>query len=110
MRTAARIGEHAAHLRRQVVLDGMGVGEVSVQVSAALLEYAQGLRTTGRDKIFLYFEAFVHESTILSFPAPACIFHPGAILLHDYWAVYDPPSDLPFGCHTPYNISNNNIV
>jgi len=29
--------------------------------------------------------------TILSFAAPTCIAHPGAILLHDYWAVYDPP-------------------
>ena len=45
----------------------------------------------GLYKISFYFEAFVHESTILSFPAPTCIAHPGAILLHDYWAVYDPP-------------------
>ena len=45
-------------------------------------------------KIFVYFEAVVHESTILSFPPPTCIAHPGAILLHDYWTVYDSPSDL----------------
>jgi len=43
-------------------------------------------------------------------PPPTCIAHPGAILLHDYWAVYDSPSDLPFVRYTPYNISNNNIV
>jgi len=47
-------------------------------------------------KIFFYFEALVHESTIVSFPAHTCIAHPGAIVLHDYWAVYDSPSDPPF--------------
>ena len=52
----------------------------------------------------------MHESTILSFPSPTCIAHPSAILLHDYPAVYDSPSDLPFVCYTPYNIGNNNIV
>jgi len=57
-----------------------------------------------------YFEAVAHESTILSFPPPTCIAHPGAILLHDYWTVYDSPSDLPCVCYTPYNIGNNNIV
>jgi len=29
--------------------------------------------------IFVYFEAIVHEPTILSFPPPTCIAHPGAI-------------------------------
>jgi len=33
----------------------------------------------------------VHESIILSFPPPICIARPGAILLHNYWAVYDSP-------------------
>jgi len=61
-------------------------------------------------KIFVYFEAVVHESTILSFAPPTCIAHPGAILLHDYWTVYDSPSDLAFVWYTPYNIGNNNIV
>jgi len=64
----------------------------------------------GLYKIGFYFEAFVYESTILSFPAPTCIVYPGAILLHDYWAVYDLPSDLLFVCHTPYNIGDGNIV
>jgi len=41
----------------------------------------------GLYKIFVYFEAIVHESTILSFPPPTCIAHPGAILLHDNWTV-----------------------
>ena len=61
-------------------------------------------------KRFVYFEALVQDSTILSFPAPTCIAHRGAILLHDDWAVYDSPSDLPCVCHTPYNIGNNNIL
>ena len=65
----------------------------------------------GLYKIFFHFEAFVHESTIFSPPAATSIPHTDAILLHDYWTVYDPPpSDLPFVCHTPYNIGNNNIV
>jgi len=35
-------------------------------------------------KIFVYVEAVVHESTILSFSPLTCIAHPGAIRLHDY--------------------------
>jgi len=64
----------------------------------------------GLYKIFVYLEAVAHESTILLFPPHTRIAHPGAILLHDYWTVYDSPSDLPFACYTPYNIDNNNIV
>ena len=64
----------------------------------------------GLYKIFVYFEAVVHESTILSPPPPTCIAHPGAILLHEYWTVYDLPSGPPFVCYTPYNICDNNIV
>jgi len=70
---------------------------------------AQPSPRLGLYKIFVYFEAVVHESTILSFPPPTCIAHPGAILLHGYWTVYDSPSDLPFLCYTPYNIGNKNI-
>jgi len=64
----------------------------------------------GLYKIFVYFEAVVNESTILSFPPHTCIAHPGAIRLHDYWTVYNSPSDLPFVCYTPYTIGHNNIV
>ena len=55
-------------------------------------------------------EASEHESTILSFPTPTCIAHPGAILLHDYWAVSAPTSDIPFVYHTPDTIGHCNIV
>jgi len=34
----------------------------------------------------------VDGSIVLSFFRPACIAHTVAILLHDYWAIYDPPS------------------
>jgi len=61
-------------------------------------------------KIFVYFEAAVHESTIRSLPPPTCIAHPGAIRLHDYWIVYESPSDFAFASYTPYNIGNNNRV
>ena len=67
-------------------------------------------RRLGLYKICFYFEAFVHDSTILAFPAPTCIAHPGVIPFHDYWSVYDTPSDLPCVCHTPCNIGDNNIV
>jgi len=40
-------------------------------------------RVLGLHKIFVYLEAIVHESTILSFAPPTCIAPPGAILLHD---------------------------
>ena len=33
-----------------------------------------------------------------------------AILLHDHCAIYVPPIDLPYICHTPYNIGHGNIV
>ena len=36
----------------------------------------------------------MHESTICSSPPPTCIAHPGAIQLHNYWAVFDSPSEL----------------
>jgi len=43
----------------------------------------------------------VHESTILSSPAPTCIAHPGAILLRGYWAVYNlpPPTSRVYALH-----------
>jgi len=52
----------------------------------------------------------VHESTILSFPPPACIAHPGAILLHGYWTVYDSRSGLPFVCYTPVGLTLTPIL
>jgi len=63
-------------------------------------------------KMFVYFEAVASESesTILWFPPPTCIAHPGGIPLHDSWTVYDSPSDLPCVCYIPYNTGNNNIV
>jgi len=64
----------------------------------------------GLYKILFYFEAAVHESTLLSFPPPTYIAHPGAILLHDYWAVYDFLSGLPFVCYTPNDVGNANIM
>jgi len=42
-------------------------------------------------KKFDYFEAFVHESTILSPPAQTYIAHPGALLLRDYGQHTTPP-------------------
>jgi len=33
-------------------------------------------------------------------PPPTCIAHPGTLLSHDYWTVYDSPSDLTFVCYT----------
>jgi len=64
----------------------------------------------GLYKIFFYCEAVVHESIILSFPAPPCIAQPGAIRLHDYWAAYDSSSKLAFVCYALYHIGNHNIV
>jgi len=57
----------------------------------------------GLYKILFYFEAFVREVTILSFPAPT--------LVQNYCTTtgqYTTPP--PTSCHTPYNIGNNNIV
>jgi len=34
----------------------------------------------------------MHESIAPSFSRPACIAHTVAMLLHGYWAIYDPPS------------------
>jgi len=35
---------------------------------------------------------------------------PSTIRLHDYWTMYDSPSELSFLCHTPYNIGDGNIA
>ena len=50
----------------------------------------------------------MHIPIVLSVFRPACIAPTVAIRLHDYWAVYDPPLDLPV--YTPYNIDTNNIL
>jgi len=34
----------------------------------------------------------VYESIVLTFVRLACVAHTVVILLHDYWAIYDPPS------------------
>ena len=41
---------------------------------------------------------------------PTCIADTIAILLHDYWAIDDPPSDRPIVCHIPYNTSDGHIL
>jgi len=56
-------------------------------------------------KILFDFEAFVHESIILSLPPPICIALTIAIRLHDYCAIYDappppPPPPSSFSLHT----------
>ena len=51
-------------------------------------------------KIFFYFEPFVHESTIFSFPAPTCIAHTVAILLQYDCAIFDPTPNPVFMPHT----------
>ena len=59
-------------------------------------------------KIFVHFEAFMHESIILVLPFPIGIAHNSAIVLHVYFATYDPPRPPPplRICHTLYNIGN----
>jgi len=64
----------------------------------------------GLYKIFYVCEAFLHATTILSFAAQTYIAQPDALLLCDYWAVYNPPSGPPCVCNTPYHIGDNNIV
>jgi len=41
---------------------------------------------------------------------PICKAYPIAILLYDHCAIFAPPTDPPFVCHTPYNIGGGNIV
>jgi len=54
---------------------------------------SQSTRTPqlGLHKIFFYYESFMHESIILSFPQPTCIAHTVAVLLHGYCAICAPP-------------------
>jgi len=33
-----------------------------------------------------------------------------ALLLHDYWPIYDPARDFAFVCHTLYNIERGNSM
>jgi len=60
-----------------------------MELGAAALDLVGPLRHDRRPalggalayKIFFYFEAVVHKSTILSFPSPTCVAHPVAMLL-----------------------------
>jgi len=61
-------------------------------------------------KIWFDFEAFVHETSILSLPPPTCKAYPIEILLYVNCALHDAPRDLPCVCHTLDNTGNNNIV
>jgi len=67
----------------------------------------RGRTTTGRQsdlyKIFVYFEAFVHEQISPFVSLPICIAHTIAIRLHGYCACTIPPQP-PF-C-MPYTIQN----
>ena len=56
----------------------------------------------GLYQIFFDFKLFLHESIVLSFFRPACIALIVAILLHDDWAIYKPPS--PSLVYVPYTI------
>ena len=62
------------------------------------------------EHIFVPFESVVHKSIILVFPPTICIARTIAMALRVYRAIYDPPHDPPFVCHTPYSIGNGNIV
>jgi len=49
----------------------------------------------------------MHGSIIHALPSPTCIAHNSAIILHVYYARYDPPTPPPLCvCHTLYNIDN----
>jgi len=67
-------------------------------------------------KITLDFEAFVHESSILSLPLPTCSARTIAIRLHVYCAIYDtPPIPLVYVTHHTifwplHDIAITNIV
>ena len=57
-------------------------------------------RHVGLYKIFVYFGAIVHESTLIVSLPPTCMAYASAILFHDYNTVEDSVSDLPFVCYT----------
>jgi len=60
-----------------------------------------------------YFEAFVHESIILSLSPSTCIAHTIATVLHEYCAIYDPPGPpvrMPYTIRYNIGTSNSNIV
>jgi len=47
-------------------------------------------------KILLHVKTLLWESIILLLPPPPCKAYPIAILLHDYCAIYAPPTDLSY--------------
>jgi len=57
--------------------------------------YSSVLSMFGLYKLFFSFESFEHETNLVSFLPPTWIAHTVAVLLHDYRAVYDPPSTSP---------------
>ena len=83
--------------RRVVVRCGSSAGEVVPWVVSAS---PGGWAYLGLHKILFYFEAFAHESIILSLPPPTCIARTIATLLHVYCAIYDaPPTPLVYAIH-----------
>ena len=71
--------------------------------------FSEGL-DVGLHKIFVSIKAFVHERILPVLPLPIRIAHTIAILGHGYRAIYDPPPNHPFVCHTPYQISFGTIL
>jgi len=61
-------------------------------------------------KIFVHFQAVVHDSVILLLPPTTCIAHTIAILVHGDCAINDSSPTPPFVSHTPYNGGRDNIV
>ena len=67
----------------------------------------------GLYKILFYFEAYVHASIISLLPPPTRIAHTIALLVHDYYAIYDlTPTRLVHSIHRTilFNIGHANIV
>jgi len=81
-----------------------------VHLHISFYRVTQEVAYLGLYRTLFYFEAHMHELTILATPTPTCIAHPGVTLMHGYWAVCDSPSELPCVCYSPHNIGNNYIV
>ena len=83
---------YAGARRRDVSLHLRAGARRSCSVSCCSIYRSAAKRPLGRICHRIFSQSFVHESIGLLVFRPACIAHTVAILLHGYWAIYDPPS------------------
>jgi len=101
----------ARHLHDEAPVEEEGLGAAQRRRLVRSRPVPAGGQRVGLYKICIYFEACVHGSIILLLPPPHLHCPRDCNTIAQLFAQYTPPPyDHPSVYHTPYNISNGNIV